>query len=172
MRVVGWAYISCDSEVPVIKTHLIKPEGFAIEISATEKHGIEHDAALGHGRPLHEVLREFLDDVMALLQQGYRIYAHHLGFDACILSREMTLAGIGLDRGAWYQQVREELCTMDPAICHWVRQLIGIGDKAWSIPMRLRDLVSVLLPHQADLVARNHKSGADAYMHMLISQEL
>ena len=169
---IGWAYTTKDSDAPIIKSCLIKPEGFAIEASATKKHGIKHDFALEHGRPLYEVLREFLDDVVALLQNGYRICAHHLGFDAGVLSREMIRADIGLARCAWDQRVREGLCTMDPDICHWVRQLIGIGDKPRNIPMRLRDLVAVLLPHQAHLVARNHTAGADAHMHMLISREL
>ena len=169
---LGWAYIADGSDVPVVKSCLIKPKGFAIETSATEKHGIEHDTALEHGRPLGEVLREFLEDVSALHEKGYRICAHHLGFDAAILSREMARAGIGLASGAWDQRVREGLCTMDPDICHWVRQIIGIGDKPRSIPMRLRDLVAVLLPGQAHLIAGNHTAGADAHMHMLLSQEL
>ena len=169
---IGWAYATKDADALVIKSCLVKPEGFAIESPATEKHGIKHDFAFEHGRPLHEVLCEFLDDVLALLQKGYRICAHHLGFDAGILSREMTRAGIGVARGDWDQRVREGLCTMDPDICHWVRQSIGIGDKPRSIPMRLRDLVAVLLPQQVHLLARSHTAGADAHMHMLISQEL
>ena len=64
------------------------------------------------------------------------------------------------------------VCTMDPDICHWVRQFIGIGDKPRSIPMRLRDLVTVLLPRQAHLLAGSHTAGADAHMHLLIACEL
>ena len=169
---IGWAYIADGSDVPVVKTCLIKPEGFSIESTATDKHGIKNSVALQHGRPLGEVLRVFLDDLTSCLEKGYRICAHHLGFDAGILSREMARAGINPLREAWSNGVREGLCTMDPNICHWVRQLIGIGDKPRSTPMRLRDLVTVLLPRQAHLLARSHTAGADAHMHMLIAQEL
>ena len=169
---LGWAYTTDDSEVPVIKSYLIKPEGFTIESAATEKHGIKHSEALEQGQPLAEVLRVFLDDLASCLEKGYRICAHHLGFDAGILSREMARAGVNPLREAWSNGVREGLCTMDPDICHWVRQIIGIGDKPRSIPMRLRDLVAILLPRQAHLLARSHTAGADAHMHLLVAREL
>ena len=169
---LGWAYTTDDSDVPVVKTCLIKPEGFTIESTATEKHGIKHSEALEHGQPLAEVLRVFLDDLTSCLEKGYRICAHHLGFDAGILTREMARVGINRVRDVWDKGMREGLCTMDPDICHWVRQFIGIGDKPRSIPMRLRDLVTVLLPRQAHLLARSHTAGADAHMHLLIAREL
>ena len=169
---LGWAYMEDGSDVPVVKTCLIKPEGFAIESAATEKHGIKHSEALEQGQPLAEVLRVFLDDLTSCLEKGYRICAHHLSFDASILSREMARAGINPLREAWSNGVQKGLCTMDPDICHWVRQFVGIGDKPRSIPMRLRDLISVLLPRQAHLLARSHTAGADAHMHLLIAREL
>ena len=169
---LGWAYAADASDAPVVKTCLIKPEGFTIESAATAKHGIGNSEALEHGQPLAEVLRAFLDDLASCLEKGYRICAHHLGFDAGIISREMTRAGIKPVCDVWDKGVREGLCTMDPDICHWVRQLIGIGDKPRSIPMRLRDLVSVLLPRQTHLLARSHTAGADAHMHMLVALEL
>ena len=38
--------------------------------------------------------------------------------------------------------------------------------------MRLRDLITILLPQHAQLVAQNHPAGVDAHMHMLLAQEL
>ena len=169
---LGWAYKADGSDEPVVKTCLIKPEGFTIESAATEKHGIKNSEALDHGQPLAEVLRLFLDDLTSCLEKGYRICAHHLGFDAGIIAREMARVGIDPARDVWNKNVREGLCTMQPDICHWVRQLIGIGDKPRSIPMRLRDLVTVLLPRQAHLLVRSHTAGADAHMHMLVALEL
>ena len=107
---LGWAYTTEDSEVPVIKSYLIKPEGFTIESTATEKHGIKHNEALEQGQPLAEVLRVFLDDLTSCLGKGYRICAHHLGFDAGILSQEMARAGIDPVRCVWDKGVREGLC--------------------------------------------------------------
>ena len=169
---LGWAYMADGSDEPVVKTCLIKPEGFTIESAATEKHGIKHSEALEQGQPLAEVLRVFLDDLTSCLEKGYRICAHHLGFDAGILSREMARAGINPLREVWSNGVREGLCTMDPGIGQWVRQIIGIGDKPRSIPMRLRDLVAALLPRQAHLRARSHTAGGDAHMHLLVAREL
>jgi hypothetical protein len=169
---LGWAYTTDDSDEPVVKTCLIKPEGFTIESSATEKHRIKSSEALEHGQPVAEVLRLFLDDLTSCLEKGYRICAHHLGFDAGILSREMARAGINPVRDVWDKGVREGLCTMDPDICHWVRQFVGIGDKPRSIPMRLCDLVTVLVPRQAHLLSRSHTAGADAHMHLLVAREL
>ena len=169
---LGWAYMEDGSDAPVVKTCLVKPEGFTIESTATEKHGIKNSEALEHGQPVAEVLRVSMDDLTSCLEKGCRICAHHLGFDDGILSREMARAGINPLREAWSNGVREGLCTMDPDICHWVRQSVGIGDKPRSIPMRLRDLVTVLLPRQTHLLARSHTAGADAHMHLLIAREL
>ena len=56
---LGWAYMEDGSDEPVVKTCLIKPEGFTIESAATEKHGINNSEAVEHGQPLAEVLRVF-----------------------------------------------------------------------------------------------------------------
>ena len=166
---LGWAYMEDGSDEPVVKTCLIKPEGFTIESAATEKHGIKNSEAVEHGQPLAEVLLLFLKDLTSCLEKGYRICAHHLGFDAGILSREMARVSSNPARDVWDKGVREGLC---PDMCHWVRQFVGIGDKPRSIPMRLRHLVMVLLPRQAHLLARSHTAGADAHMHLLIAREL
>ena len=160
------------AHAPVVKHRLIKPEGFVVEESATAKHGITHASALSHGKALGEGLRELLRDVTALVNKGYRICGHHLGFDAGIILRELGRAHLGDSAGIWEQVVGEGLCTMNPDICHWVRKQIGIGDKPKNIPMRLRDLISILLPHHAGLVAQNHHAGVDAHMSMLVAQEL
>ena len=139
---------------------------------AAVKHGIARDAAFSHGKALGEGLRELLHDVYALVNKGYRVCGHHLGFDAGIILRELGRAHLEDSAGTWEQMVREGLCTMNPDICHWVRKQIGIGDKPRSIPMRLRDLISILLPHHAGLVAQNHHAGVDAHTSMLVVQEL
>ena len=46
---LSWAFIKEGSDVPVVKTCLIKPEGFTIERAATDKHGIKHSEAVEHG---------------------------------------------------------------------------------------------------------------------------
>ena len=76
------------SDVPVVKTCLIKPGGFTIESAATHKHGIGNSEALEHGQPLAEVLRVFLADLTSCLEKGYRVCAHYLGFDAGSLERD------------------------------------------------------------------------------------
>ena len=169
---IGWAYVPEGAHAPVVKHRLIKPEAFVVEDSATAKHGITHASALSHGKALGEGLRELLRDVTALVNKGYRICGHHLGFDAGIILRELGRAHLGDSAGTWEQMAREGLCTMDPDICHWVRKQIGLADKPRSIPMRLRDLITILLPQHAQLVAQNHHAGVDAHMHVLLAQEL
>ena len=70
------------------------------------------------------------------------------------------------------QSVSYGVCTMDPEIGHWVRQQAGIGDKERKTPMRLRDMVSLLLPDSKELLKAHHSAGGDARMHWLLCREL
>ena len=169
---LGWAYVPIGSSAPCVKSFLIKPDGFTVEASASYKHGITHELVVEPGKELGGVLREFMADLTALSGMGYRVCAHHLGFDAGVILREMRRAGLSDSIAPLEQMFRDGLCTMDPAICHWVRQQIGIGDKPRSIPMRLQDLVKFLLPDQSHLIAESHDAGADSLMHLLLAREI
>ena len=167
---LGWVFV--DETSTVIKTKLIKPIDFAIESDATEIHRITHEEARDHGVPLQEALCEFVEDVAALHGKGYRLCAHHLGFDAGIILRELDRAGLHSCKLEWASMVRQGLCTMDPSIGHWVRQQIGLWDFPRKVPVRLKDAMKFILPRHSNMLSKHHHAGNDAHMHMLLAQEL
>ena len=167
---LGWAF--ADWGAIVTKTKLIKPVGFAIEPGATAKHRISHEEALENGVPIRDALCDLFSDVTRAISEGHRLCAHHLGFDAGIILREMERAGLNSYVDKWVQVVGGGLCTMDPSIGHWVRQQIGAWDVPRNIPLRLRDAIAFLLPDSADLLSHHHHAGNDAHMHVLFAQEL
>jgi hypothetical protein len=76
---IGWAISPVDMSTPVeVKTELIRPAGFLISERATKFHGITHDYAVQEGRPLDQVLTEFIADVVKATAQGGRICAHQI----------------------------------------------------------------------------------------------
>ena len=77
---LGWACPGTGAAV--VKSRLIKPEGFTIEKEATDKHKISHASACAGGVVAREALLEFFKDVSAAVGKGHRLVAHHLGFDA------------------------------------------------------------------------------------------
>ena len=121
---LGWAVGELSSD-PVRKERIIKPDGFRVEEKATRCHGISHDRADSEGVPLKEVLTEFLDDMLAVMEAGGRLVAHHLEFDAGIVARELNNAGLGHRLHEWISFVREGFCTMDPGVATWVRECCG-----------------------------------------------
>ena len=172
LRIVQLGWVRSGDGSPVIKTKLVKPDGFVIEQGATDKHHITHEEASENGLSMQAVLREFLDDVTAAVGEGHRLCAHHLGFDAGIILKEMGRVGLHDRTEEWMQLVSPGLCTMDPSIGQWVREQIGVWDVPRKIPMRLKDAVAHLLPNHAELLSLHHHAGNDAHMHVLLALEL
>ena len=171
---LGWAR-SQDGADPVVKTRLIRPVGFAVQAEAAEKHKITHEHASAHGVPVKEALAELFEDVSAAVEQGCRICAHHCGFDAGIIGREMQRAGLLECKAAWDGMVSKHgLCTMEPSICHWVRCQTGTSpDMPRNVAMGLKDMAALLLPDRArQLLANHHDAGTDAHLALLIAEEL
>ena len=169
---LGWAWAFSDGSAVVVKAKLIKPVGFTIEPGATEKHRITHEEACEKGVPLEDALQEFFKDVADAVDRGYRLCAHHMGFDAGIVLREFGRAGLQEYIPQWVAMVRKGLCTMDPSIGHWVRQQIGLCDMPRNLPMRLMDALKYMLPCHTDMLFKHHHAGNDAHMHLLLAQEL
>ena len=169
---LGWAWALSDGSAAVVKAKLIKPIDFTIEPGATEKHGITHEEACEKGVPIEDALQEFFKDVAEVLDKGCRLCAHHMGFDAGIILRELSRAGLRDYIPQWMSMVRSGLCTMDPSIGHWVRQQIGLFDMPRNLPIRLKDAFRYMLPSQTDMLLKHHHAGNDAHMHLLLAQEL
>ena len=169
---VGWAYGDFREGSPVVKERLVRPEGFTVTSAAEQKHGISNARAEAEGVPLPDALREMVGDVTALVRNGARVCSHNTEFDAGIIAAELDRLGLRELCELWGQSVSYGVCTMDPEIGHWVRQQAGIGDRERKTPMRLRDMVSLLLPDSKELLKAHHSAGGDARMHWLLCREL
>ena len=80
---------------------------------ATEKHHISQDQAINHGKPLRDALQVMMHDILECCAKGGRIVAHHLDFDAGIISQELQRAGLMNYKDAFEREVRRGICTMD-----------------------------------------------------------
>ena len=168
---IGWTVGIFDS-AQTTKERLVLPDGFEISDAATEKHGISHSFAATHGKTLAECLRELLDDVSALKQQGGRVCSHNLEFDAGILLEEMNRCDLTDLAGLWTQAVRGGFCSMHPDVGHWIRRQAGLMDQERKTPMRLKDMVHLLLPDARVLLERHHSAGNDSHMHWLLCRKI
>ena len=168
---IGWTFGAFGS-VPKTKERLVQPECFEISDAATAKHGISHGIAASQGAPLVDCLREFLDDISTLQLQGGRVCSHNLEFDAGILVEEMNRYGLAESAARLTEAVQGGFCSMDPDVSHWVRRQAGLMDQERKAPMRLRDMVHLLLPDAQDLLERHHSAGSDSHMHWLLCQKI
>lgn len=166
---LGWVVGEVSGE-PVRKERIVKPVGFRVEEKATKIHGITHDRAESEGFPLAEVLTEFLDDMLAAWHAGARVVAHHLEFDAGIISKEIENAGLGARKPEWEAFVRTGFCTMDPALSMWVRECAGtaISPDAHKNIMKLPAMVAALRPYGSWPQWVQHVAGDDAHIHFAV----
>jgi hypothetical protein len=168
---IGWTFGTFGS-APTTKERLVQPDGFEISDAATAKHGISHSVAASQGAPLVDCLRELLDDVSALKLQGGRVCSHNLEFDAGILAQEMSRCGLADLATLWAESMEGGFCSMDPNVGHWVRRQAGLMDQERKTPMRLRDMVHLLLPEAQDLLERHHSAGNDSKIHWMLGQKI
>jgi len=75
---IGWAEGGVDAPPRVKKTYVL-PTDFTIAARATDYHGITSANICQDGRPLNDVLREFVSDALAAYEQGARLIAHQVG---------------------------------------------------------------------------------------------
>ena len=165
---LGWAVGRTQDEL-VVKEHIVYPSDFVISERAAQYHGISHDIAMRHGRPLQEVLAEFMNDMIQVYRQGGRIVVHHLEFDCGIIGRELQRSGLELT-DIWRCIAQEGVCTMDPYIGRWIRMCCG--EDVWpgssKNTLRLKDMVALIAPHSAQLLSSAHTAGADAQLHAAV----
>lgn len=168
---IGWT-VGTFGSVPTTKERLVQPDGFEITDGATEKHKISHSAAVSQGEPLAKCLRELLDDVSSLKLQGGRVCSHNLEFDVGILVAEMHRCGLADLAQLLVDAVEGGFCSMSPTVGHWVRKQAGLMDRERKTPMRLKDMVHLLLPDAQSLLERHHSAGNDSHMHWLLCQKI
>ena len=168
---VGWTIGTFDSAERT-KERLVLPNGFEVCPLSTEKHGISHSQAVSQGVPLADCLRELVGDVSAVVQQGGRVCGHNLEFDAGIVLEELNRCGLDELAELWSGAIQGGFCSMDPDVGHWVRKQAGLADKERKTPMRLKDMVRLLLPDANALLEKHHSAGNDSRMHWLLCREL
>ena len=173
---IGWSLGEVREDAPLLEHAelLVRPENFVIAEKATALHGITQDAALAQGRPLRDVLIDFMGVVDRAEALGARLVVHHLEFDAGNIAQQ--LADVGLDnmKSQWTAFARKGFCTMDPDIGAWAQRCLGrdVSPDEKSAPMlSLKAAVNLLLPETAlveGLQMYHHTAGADAKLHRLL----
>ncbi len=98
LRIVqlGWCMGRFSSTaLPVVKSTLVKPEGFTISAAATAKHRITQEGAATDGKPLAAALREISDDAFAVARDGGRICAHQTALAAAPSREDLSCNWVG-----------------------------------------------------------------------------
>jgi len=180
-RIVSLAWVITDldpdstphlAKEALVKPGSVKPEdGYEITEKATRRHKISHAQATAEGRPLPDVLREFMRDVAEAYESGGRIVAHHIEFDAAVIKHELDRCGFDDLCKRWGAMVEQGVCTMDPFICKWVQYSYGKQMKKNDSHMALTGLVEmfgIFAPHRQDLIKKHHQALADAEMCRLL----
>ena len=154
---LGWA-AGRDAATQILstKTFTVKPNGFVISGEATKKHGISQAYAEREGRPLVDILRDFMGDLdAAVTGHGARVVAHHLEFHATIVQCELGRAGLTLEHDIWTRTARlQGYCTMNPELGRWLRLCNGeeMGGVTTKHTPALRDVAKCFWKHKAEVV--------------------
>ena len=82
---LGYAIGAVDEEVTTKKFY-VTPEGFEVSGKATKLHGISQETPMAAGKPLEEVLREFMSDVVEASRKGARVVAHQIEVSVFLLN--------------------------------------------------------------------------------------
>ena len=162
---LGWAAVDPVSKKCFPKSYLVKPVGFVITEGVTEIHKIAHDDALRKGRPLAEVLEEFMQDVRGAVERNGRVIAHQIEFDAGIILRELRRCGMDDHCREWATIARSGFCTMSPVAGRWLREACGleVGAPTSQPCLPLQLMTQILAPSLLELLAkRHHEAGVDA----------
>ena len=168
---LGWVIggPDVDSEVRK-KVSLIHPHGFEIQEKAARFHGISQSHALRHGRPLTDVLRDFMRDVLECCDHGGRVVAHQLEFDAGIILNELERCGLIELHDAWLRIAHKGFCTMDYEAGRWVYACQGkeVGPDSSKQCIGLDSIVRLL----KDPLCDNHIQMLDHHHHADVDAQL
>lgn len=90
LRIVSmtWLVARLDGVIEKRQNYLVKPEGFRIAPGATRIHGITEDQARREGRPIGEVLGQWVSDLRA--PGDKTLVGHHIQFDIGVIAAELN----------------------------------------------------------------------------------
>ena len=168
---IGWSVHAAGGE-PIVKEFIVCPAGFHISNEASAIHGVTEEEAITSGASLQEVLIEFMQDVSDARALGGRLVAHHLEFDAGIVMEELARAGLTHLQQSWREFAQGGVCTMDPDIAHWTRDMLSMEQVPWKSALKLEVMCSKLLPDCKGLMSKKHSAGADAQLVTMLFHEL
>lgn len=100
---IAWILADRYGHVLIEESHIIRPEGFQIELGAIEIHGITHFKAMSHGKPIEIVLNKLFDAI----RYADVIIGHNISFDIKILQNDIKKAGINFNFDLF-----PKICTM------------------------------------------------------------
>ena len=168
---LGWV-VGLGDKFSVKKEYLITPSDYIISDKATKFHKISHAEALASGRPLRDVLIEFIEDVRSLLRHKGRVVCHHLEFDCGILATELKRCALMEEYTVLQQAAHAGLCTMDPEVGRYVLQRAEQegGPESGKNTLSLRKLVSHVCPEFGFLLKDHHSAGIDAELHYQVGR--
>lgn len=164
---LGWVVGDGSRDAKVIsKSSLIKPQDFQITEKARGCHGITQEAALQNGRPLADVLGEFMRDVSQACARGGRICAHQLEFDAGVVDEELRRCGLLDLQATWGRIARSGYCTMNPPVGRWLKQCSGhdVGPENKQHTLGLTYMARLLGLCPDSFQKRHHDAEHDAQM--------
>ena len=172
---IGWATGPADATAPsTTKSFFVQPSGFEVaeRIETWSEGKITHAIATEKGRPLAEVLQEFMVDIMDEYARGARVVSHHFEYDAGIILCELERAGLRDLSERWLSIGRSVgYCTMNYEAGRWLLLCEGMVDKGltWKPCLALSTVVSKLFPNEKEeLLAEHHEAGADAKLARLV----
>lgn len=172
---IGWAVGEIHSDGPTIYSRHAKPNSFKVTAEGAAKHGVTQTFVEEHGLPLESILQEFIASAQKWFARGARLVAHQIEFDAGVVAEELQRCGLHQQMEFWDKAVRSGICTMDPVLCNWIRDLSGDVDaqgRSRSGPLGLKDCVRFMVPQSADLRRHHHAADKDAEMVWLLCKAI
>ena len=101
---IGWAMGEARADSPLLECEelLVRPEGFVVADRAAAFHGITQEEALAQGRPLRDVLTDFMGMVGRAEALGARLVVRHLEFEQRVISKQFHDSSIvNMRHGSW-----------------------------------------------------------------------
>ena len=175
---IGWALGAVEDPMPQTFVRMVKPNGFKISQEAISKHRILQSEADTTGEALASALQDMMNSVREFCGQGARLVAHQLEFDAGIIAEELGRCGLNDLKAYWEETARKGICTMDPEIAVWIREVNCIKDYrddkpiSPNVPLGLVDATRLLVPNSQSLCRQHHAADKDATMTWLLCRAL
>ena len=172
---IGWAVGDIRSAAPTTNSIYVTPDNFKVTAEGTAKHGVTQAFVEEHGLPLTDALNIFLASAREAFTRGARLVAHQIEFDAGVIAAELQRCGLHEELEFWDRAVRGGICTMDPSLCNWIRDVSGDVDakgRSCTGPLGLKDCVRFMVPDSAELRRQHHIADKDAEMAWLLCKSI